>query len=108
MSDITKSIAGGEESKKDNVKWTESMDLVQLDALLEQQLNSNKCDDTFTTTTYNSVLKICREDLNFSLDKDHLKNRIKTLKTHVNVCQDLFKSLSGFAWNPISKLFEIE
>ena len=54
-----KGIVGGEESKRDNVKWTESMDLVLVDALLEQQLNGNRCDGTFTTTAYNNVLKFC-------------------------------------------------
>ncbi|KAL5566274.1 hypothetical protein UlMin_029438 [Ulmus minor] len=103
-----KGIAGGEESKRDNVKWMESMDLVLIDALLEQQLNDNRCDGTFTTTAYSNILKICRDELNLSLDKDHLKNCIKTLKNHFNVCHDLFKSLSGFAWNPISKFFEAE
>ena len=98
----------GEEPRKDNVKWSEQMDIVLIDALLEQQVNGNRVDGTFTTTAYNNVLKICRDELNYPFDKDHLKNQLKTLKTNFNICHDLFKGLSGFAWNPNTKLFEAE
>lgn len=84
------------------------MDVVLIDASMGQQTNGNQVDGTFTTTAYSNVLKICQEELNLCLDKEHLKNRIKTLKSNFNACHDLFKSLSGFAWNPISKLFEAE
>ncbi|XP_062085603.1 uncharacterized protein At2g29880-like [Humulus lupulus] len=84
------------------------MDVVLLDALLEQQANGNRIDGTFTTTTYNIVLKICQEELKYPFDKDHLKNRIKTLKINFNACYDLFKSLSGFSWSPITKMFEAD
>ncbi|KAK4835446.1 hypothetical protein QYF36_009792 [Acer negundo] len=40
--------------KKDTMKWTESMDVVLLDALLEQQANGNRIDGTFTTIAYNN------------------------------------------------------
>ncbi|KAK0583663.1 hypothetical protein LWI29_001157 [Acer saccharum] len=97
-----------EEPRKDTVKWSEQMDIVLIDALLEQQVNGNRVDGTFTTTAYNNVLKVCREELNYPFDKEHLKNRMKTLKTNFNTCHDLFKGLSGFAWNPNNKLFEAE
>ncbi|KAK1563637.1 hypothetical protein Q3G72_030491 [Acer saccharum] len=46
-----------EEPRKDTVKWSEQMDIVLIDALLEQQVNGNRVDGTFTTTAYNNVLK---------------------------------------------------
>ena len=52
-------------------------------------------------------MNICREELNLSLDKT-IKECIKTLKSNFNVCHDLFKNLSGFAWNPVFKLFRVE
>ncbi|KAK3189643.1 hypothetical protein Dsin_029204 [Dipteronia sinensis] len=100
-------VEGGQ-PKKDTVKWTENMDVVLLDALLEQQANGNRIDGTFTTSAYNNVLKICREELKYPFDKDHLKNRIKTLKINFNACYDLFKGLSGFSWSPVTRMFEAE
>ena len=82
----------GEEPRKDNVTLSEQMDIMLIDALLEQQVNGNRVDGTFTTTAYNNFLQICRDKLNYPFDKDHLKNR---LKTNFNICHDLFKGLSG-------------
>ncbi|KAK2640945.1 hypothetical protein Ddye_022708 [Dipteronia dyeriana] len=87
----------GCQPKKDTVKWTESMDVVLFDTLLEKQANGNRIDRTFTISAYNNVLKICRKELKYPFDKDHLKNRIKTLKINFNACYDLFKGLSGFS-----------
>lgn len=98
----------GEESRKDNIRWSEDMDVVLIDALLEQQVNGNRVDGTFTTTAYNNILTICRDELKYPFNKDHLKNRIKTLKTNFYTCHELFKGLSGFAWSPLTKMFEAE
>lgn len=103
-----KSALEVEQTKRETVKWTEQMDVVLIDALLEQHVNGNRVDGTFTTSAYNNVLKICQEELKYPFDKDHLKNRIKTLKSNFNGIHDLFKGLSGFAWNPTTKLFEAE
>ncbi|KAL5571102.1 hypothetical protein UlMin_020699 [Ulmus minor] len=84
------------------------MDVVLLDALLEQQANGNRIDGTFTTSAYNNVLKICREELKYPFEKYHLKNRIKTLKINFNACYDLFKGLSGFSWSLVTRIFEVE
>ena len=85
-----------------------SMDAVLIDALLEQQVNGNRVDGTFTTTAYNNVLTICQGELKYPFNKDHLKNRIKTLKTNFYTCYELFKGLSGFAWSPLTKMFKAE
>ncbi|KAK1591193.1 hypothetical protein Q3G72_003688 [Acer saccharum] len=100
-------IEGGQ-PKKDIVKWTECMDRVLLNALLGQQVNGNRIDGTLTTSAYNNVLKICREELKYPFDKDHLKNRIKNLKINFNAGYDLLKGLSGFSWSPITRMFEAE
>ena len=58
MAKKAKGNIDGEQLKKDTVKWTEHMDVVLIDALLEQQENGKKVDETFTTTAYNNILKI--------------------------------------------------
>ncbi|KAJ1376778.1 Myb/SANT-like domain [Sesbania bispinosa] len=40
--------------------------------------------------------------------KQHVKNRMKTAKEKFSEAFDLFNSLSGFAWNPITRRFEAE
>ena len=53
-----KNNTDGEQLKRYTVKWTEHIDVVLLNALLEQQIIGNRIDGTFTTTAYNNVLKI--------------------------------------------------
>ncbi|XP_059634713.1 uncharacterized protein At2g29880-like [Cornus florida] len=96
------------ENKKDALRWTEEMDEVLIDALLEQEENGNRVDGTFTSTAYSNVIKKCTEKIGYPFDKDHIKNRMKTLKLNFNTCYDLFKNLSGFSWSPETKLFEAE
>ncbi|KAJ1375886.1 Myb/SANT-like domain [Sesbania bispinosa] len=43
-----------------------------------------------------------------SLTKQHIKNRMKTMKGRWREAYDLFNSLSIFVWNPIIKRFEAE
>ncbi|XP_059664096.1 uncharacterized protein LOC132309849 [Cornus florida] len=94
--------------KKDAIKWTEEVDGILLDALLEQQENGNRVDGTFTSTAYSNVVKICSQKLGYPFDKDHVKNRMKTMKNNFNTCYDLFKNLSGISWSPETKLFKAE
>ena len=44
----------------------------------------------------------------YAVEKSNIKNHIKTLKGTFHSCYDLFKNMSGFAWNPITELFEAE
>ena len=30
------------------------------------------------------------------------------MKSNFNVCHDMFEDLSGFAWNSMTKMFEVE
>ncbi|XP_059658746.1 uncharacterized protein LOC132305079 [Cornus florida] len=96
------------ENKKNALRWTEEMDEVLIDALLEQEENGNRVDGTFTSTAYSNVVKKCTEKIGYPFDKDHIKNWMKTLKLNFNAFYDLFKNLSGFSWSPETKLFEAE
>ncbi|KAG6481767.1 hypothetical protein ZIOFF_058388 [Zingiber officinale] len=74
----------------------------------DQQVNGNRVGSTFTSTAYKEMVVICREKTKIPLTKDHLKNRMKTLKTNFNSCYDLFKNASGVQWHAESKRFEAE
>ncbi|KAL4315379.1 hypothetical protein AHAS_Ahas15G0179200 [Arachis hypogaea] len=95
----------GDTSSKDNLRWTEEMDATFLDALIEECSKRNRVDSTFTTSAYENVLVILKASFGNHLWKDNLKNRLKTLKDHFGVCDDLFHNLSEFSWNPNTKLF---
>ncbi|KAL4337663.1 hypothetical protein HN51_047796 [Arachis hypogaea] len=103
-----KMASQGDTSIKDNLRWTEEIDAAFLDALIEECSKGNRVEGTFTTTAYDNVLATLKASFGNHLRKDNLKNRLKTLKDHFGVCYDLFHNLSGFSWNPETKLFTAE
>ncbi|KDP36781.1 hypothetical protein JCGZ_08072 [Jatropha curcas] len=92
-------------AKRDVFKWTERMDDAFIDALVHQQRLGNRVDNIFTTAAYDNMLKELREKIAMPFQKDHLKNRLKSLKNNFKECFDLFNGVSGFAWSPETKMF---
>ncbi|RYR79198.1 hypothetical protein Ahy_A01g004034 isoform A [Arachis hypogaea] len=84
------------------------MDTTFIDALIEESRKGNRVDGTFTTMAYDNILSLLRSIYGNHIRKENLKNRLKTLKDHFGVCYDNFHGLSGFSWNPITKMFEAE
>ncbi|KAL7185050.1 hypothetical protein ACSBR2_027066 [Camellia fascicularis] len=84
------------------------MDDALIDALYRQHVEGNRVNGTFTTSTYNKIVKELRETYNLDLDKAKVKNRLKTIKEHFAECYDLFKHTSGFAWSPVTRMFTAE
>ena len=52
------------------------------------------------------MVGVLRTTISPHITKQHIKNRMKTLKEHFAEAYDLFNSLSGFAWNPMTKKIE--
>ena len=96
------------ESKATNMRWTDDMDGFLLNVMLEEQSNGNRPNGTWSPHVYSNMSKKCSESFGYAVEKGNIKNRIKTLKGTFHSCHDLFKNLSGFAWNPINGLFEAE
>jgi len=67
-----------------------------------------RVDGSWTTQAYNNILTNLHEVEFVNLNKNNVKNRQKVLKEKWSEVHDLFCSLSGFAWNNISKVFEAE
>ncbi|KAA8536218.1 hypothetical protein F0562_028696 [Nyssa sinensis] len=85
------------------------MDDALIDAFYQQNVIGNKIDGTFTAKACNEVVKELCEKLGMDVNKDRVKNRLKTIKTHFNECFDLFNyGLSGFSWSPITKLWSVK
>ncbi|GAU49426.1 hypothetical protein TSUD_407280 [Trifolium subterraneum] len=93
---------------KDMMRWSEEMDLALLNALTEEAHKGNRHDSSWTTEAYNNVVELLRTTIEGHITKQHIKNRMKTLKENFGEAYDLFNSLSGFAWDPITRKFEAE
>ncbi|XLS75836.1 hypothetical protein HN51_032701 [Arachis hypogaea] len=65
-------------------------------------------DGSWTTEAYANVVKTLSIAIGPHITKNHIKNRMKTLKNHFAEAYDLFHHLSGFAWNPVTRKFEAE
>ncbi|XP_050278990.1 uncharacterized protein LOC126720527 isoform X2 [Quercus robur] len=95
--------------KKDREYWTAVMDDALIDALLHQHHLGNRNGSVFTTHAYDNIVKELREKFEKPIDKQKVKNRIKTIKYNWSDCYDVFKNgLSGFAWSPITKMWSAE
>ncbi|XP_035832310.1 uncharacterized protein At2g29880 isoform X3 [Helianthus annuus] len=96
--------------KKEQIKWTESMDNIFIQSMIAQQDNGNRINGSFTSQAYNNMIEELNTKLQIELTKKHLKNRLKTLKEHFSQWYDMFRgtSLSGFSWNSETQLIEAE
>ncbi|WCJ44720.1 hypothetical protein M5689_025374 [Euphorbia peplus] len=91
--------------RRDALKWTERVDDIFINSLINQQMLGNRIDNIFLTAAYENMLREMREKLGMPFQKDRLKNRLKRLKNHFRECSALFKSVSGFIWSPETKMF---
>ena len=74
------------------------MDDTLIDAFYAQHVEGNRVDGTFTTKAYDNIVIELQNKIGAVIDKDKVKNRMKSLKGNFNECYDLFKSgISGFA-----------
>ncbi|XP_059654215.1 uncharacterized protein LOC132300925 [Cornus florida] len=100
-------ISGG--SKRDRCVWTAQMNDIFVDALHNQFVKGNMIEGTFTTKAYSEIVHELTERLGIDINKDKVKNRLKTIKKTFHECFDLFKTgLSGFAWSEATKMWYAE
>ncbi|RYR32032.1 hypothetical protein Ahy_B01g057015 [Arachis hypogaea] len=71
---------------KDNLRWSDNMDEVLLNALAEKALKA-----------YANLVKTLSIAIVPHITKSHIKNRMKTLKDYFAETYDLFHHLNGFA-----------
>lgn len=99
--------AGDPKGGSDTLAWTPAMDDVLIDAFLHQHNLGNRVGGNFTPHAYHNILQELKMRFNDkSFDKGKIKNRIKYIKRNFSNCYDLFKNgMSGFAWNPVTKMW---
>ncbi|XP_074300340.1 L10-interacting MYB domain-containing protein-like [Silene latifolia] len=90
-----------------SLRWTDRMDNVFIDALMNEVVLGNRVDGSFTSNAYNNIANECSEKMNQPLTKAHLKNRLKTIQKNFNDVFDLFGA-SGWGWNEVTAMFDNE
>ena len=64
---------------------------------LHQVIIGGRVNGTFTSKTYDDIVKELVEKFHMENNKDKVKNRQKTLKKNFHECYDIFKDgLNGF------------
>ena len=108
--DHEKRATDGSVVKKENFIWTDRMDNVLIEALLHEDDIGNRVTGTFTSVAYANMVAVMSKEFNKCLNKDHLKNRMKTIKQKFAKWHDMFHgtTLSGFSWNSQTKYIEAE
>lgn len=95
------SIASG----KKNLTWSDEMDVVLIDALLEQVEKGQKIGSTFTAFAYSSVADLVGSKFQKVLSIANVKNRMKTLKSKHTEAQKVLGQ-SGFGYNESTQMIE--
>ena len=54
---------------------------------------------TFTSKTYDDIVKELVENFHMEINKENVKNRQKTLKNNFHECGIFKDGLNGFGWN---------
>ncbi|KAI3670530.1 hypothetical protein L1987_87868 [Smallanthus sonchifolius] len=100
----------GNTGKKEQLKWTEIMDNAFIQAMVTQQDKGNRINGIFTSHAYSNMIEKLNTNLRMDFNKNHLKNRSKTLKERFSQWYDMFRgtSLSGFSCNSDTQLIEAE
>jgi len=92
-------------SYREFIKWTTEMDLILLNAMIDEVRKGCRIDGSWTTQGYTNIVMALNEASLSGIKKNHVKNRQKSLKDRWREVHDLFGGLSGFAWNQTTKLF---
>ncbi|XP_058755036.1 uncharacterized protein LOC131628181 isoform X2 [Vicia villosa] len=79
--------------------WTTEMDNALIDAFVHQVNEGNKVNGTYTSKAYSNITNEMAEKFRRSFQKEKVKGRWKLVKKNFHKRYDIFKNLSGFAWD---------
>ncbi|CAI9267223.1 unnamed protein product [Lactuca saligna] len=97
-------------TKKEQIKGTDSMDYCFIQSMMTQNEKGLRISGSFIPQAYNNMVEELKQKFGESLTKNHLKNRLKTLKSGFSQWYDMFRgtSLSGFGWNSETQPIEAD
>ena len=62
-----KKIIDPNQPSKDNLRWTDDMDHILLNALIEEAMQGNRHDESWTTKVYANVIKVLSATVSHTL-----------------------------------------
>ncbi|ESW15732.1 hypothetical protein PHAVU_007G097400 [Phaseolus vulgaris] len=77
-------------------KWTTNMDVILLNAMVDEAPRGSRIDGSWTTQGYNNIVLALHEVKRPTITKNSVKNRQKCLKGRWREVHELFSGLSGF------------
>jgi len=76
--------------------------------MIDEAFKGNHIYGSWTTHAYTNIIKSLHQSGLVGITKSNVRNRHKSLKNRWREIHDLLSGLSGFAWNPSSKIFDTE
>jgi len=76
--------------------------------MIDEAFMGNRIYGSWTTQAYKKIIKSLHQSGLVGITKNNVKNRQKSLKNRWREIHDLLRGLSGFAWNPSSKILDAE
>jgi hypothetical protein len=80
------------------VPWTDEMDKVLLDTLVEYYKKGDRCQNGWKPHVYTTAVKNVREKCSVTITKDNISSCSKTFDMHYIILSGLL-SCSGFGWD---------
>ncbi|KAJ0030126.1 hypothetical protein Pint_13996 [Pistacia integerrima] len=96
--------------KESNMRWTQSMDDILIDAYLHERVQGNRVGGTFTSQAHDQILQTMKKEFpNIIWEKEKIQNHMKFIKKSWASCHDIFKDgLSGFAYDQNTSTWHAE
>ncbi|KAJ0097742.1 hypothetical protein Patl1_27760 [Pistacia atlantica] len=96
--------------KESNMRWTQSMDDILIDAYLHEHVQGNRVGGTFTSQAHDQILQTMKKEFpNIIWEKEKIQNHMKFIKKSWASCQYIFKDvLSGFAYDQTTSIWHAE
>ncbi|XP_077239772.1 uncharacterized protein LOC143880686 [Tasmannia lanceolata] len=95
------------EKRKKNNSWNDDMDRHLIVAMQHQIAEGQKAPNGFKDVAYNGAAQELTTVLKKQITKEHIKNRLKTMKTNYRFLNTIV-NLSGFGWDPQLKKISVE
>ncbi|XP_077212718.1 histidine--tRNA ligase, cytoplasmic-like isoform X2 [Tasmannia lanceolata] len=92
--------------RRKNFFWNGEMDKILIKSLLHQISEGNKIPNGFKDVAYNATAHEVNQHFGLHLTKDHIKNRVKTLKASYKSLNNLLGE-SGFGWDSVTKSISV-
>ena len=92
---------------KTNFKWSQPMQNLLLEILIDEALHGNKQSHTFKHASYAKVAEAITEKFMTECTPKYVEHRFKILKTNWNTIALLHNKKSSFGWNDDLKMITV-